>query len=113
MQKAGGIIALIAGILAVFAAGVTLISGGLVSAFDAEKGDIVVFLGWGGVLFSFTTIILGAVAIWAKGRVPGILLIVSAVWGAILGGTLVAIFMGLALIGGILTILGTGKSATE
>lgn len=113
MQKAGGIIALIAGILALFAAGATLIFGGLGSAFEAEGADTVVSLGWGGVLFSFTTIILGVVSIWAKGRAAGILLIVSAVLGAILGGTLVAIFMVLALIGGIMAILGAGKSATE
>ena len=113
MQKAGGIIALIAGIIALFAAGFTLIFGGLGSAFDAEGADTVVNLGWGGVLFSLTTIILGTVSIWAKTKVAGTLLILSAVLGAILGGTLVAIFMVLALIGGILTILGTGKSATE
>lgn len=113
MQKAGGIIALIAGILALFAAGATLIFGGLGSAFEAEGADTVVSLGWGGVLFSFTTIILGAVSIWAKGRTAGILLIISAVLGAILGGTLVAIFMIPALIGGILTTIGAGKSTTE
>ena len=113
MQKAGGIIALIAGILALFAAGATLIFGGLGSAFDADGADTVIGLGWGGVLFSFTTIILGVVAIWAKGRIAGILLIVSAVLGAILGGTFVAIFMVLALIGGILATRGAGKSVTE
>ena len=104
MKKAGGIIALIAGIFALFAAGFTLFFGGLGSAFDAEGADTVIGLGWGGVLFSFITIILGAVAISAKGRVAGILLIASSpsVLGAILGGTFVAIFMGLALVGGII-----------
>lgn len=113
MQKAGGIIALIAGIIALFAAGFTLIFGGLGSAFDAEGADTVVNFGWGGILFSFTTIILGAVSIWAKGRIAGILLIISAIMGAAFGGNLVAIFMIPALIGGILTTIGTGKSTTE
>ena len=113
MKKAGGIIALIAGILALFAAGFTLIFGGLGSVFDAEGSDTVIGLGWGGVLFSFITIILGAVAISAKGRTAGILLIASSLLGAILGGTFVAIFMVLALVGGILSTLGAGKMAND
>ena len=113
MKKAGGIIAIIAGIFALFAAGFTLFFGGLSSAFDAEGADTVIGLGWGGVLFSFIIIILGAVAISAKGRVAGILLIVSSLLGAILGGTFVAIFMGLALVGGILSTLGAGKMAND
>ncbi len=113
MQKAGEIIALIAGIFALFAAGATLIFGGLGSAFEAEGADTVVNFGWAGILFSFTTIILGTVSIWAKGRTPGILLIISAIMGTILGGTLVAIFMTPALIGGILTTIGAGKSSNR
>ena len=102
MRKAGGIVALIAGVFGVIAAGVTLVFGGIGSAFEAEGASTVVGLGWGGVLFSFLTIVLGAVAISAKGRVPGVLLIVCALAGAVLGGTFVAIFMGLAVLGGIL-----------
>ena len=62
-------------------------------------------MGWGGVAFSFLTIILGAVAMGAKGRVPGVLIVVCAVAGAIMGGTLVAIFMALAGIGGLLAAI--------
>lgn len=62
-------------------------------------------------MFSFVTIVLGAVAMGAKGKVPGILLIVCAIAGAILGGTIVAVFMVLALIGGILATVGTAKTA--
>ena len=105
MRKAGGIVALIAGIFAVIAAGITLFAGGVGGALEAEGADTVIFLGWGGVVFSFLTIVLGAVTIGAKGRIPGVLLIVCAVVGAILGGTLVAIFMGLAAIGGILAVI--------
>ena len=79
MRKAGGIIALVAGIFAVFAAGVTLFTGGLGAAFEAEGADTIVLLGWGGVLFAFLTIVLGAVAIGAKGRAPGILIVLCAV----------------------------------
>jgi len=113
MRKAGGIIGLIAGIFGVLAAGATLFMGGLAGAFEAEGAETVVGLGWGGVLFSFLTIVLGAVCIGAKGKLPGVLLIVSAILGAILGGTLVAIFMVLALIGGILALFGTKKTTEQ
>ena len=109
MRKAGGIVALIAGIFGVIAALVTLFIGGVAGAFEAEGAGTVVGLGWGGVFFSFTTVVLGAVAIGVNRKVPGILLIVSAIAGAILGGTFVAVFMALALIGGILAVIGARK----
>ena len=68
MRKAGGIIALIAGIFAVFAAGFTLFTGGLGAAFEAEGADTIVLLGWGGVVFAFLTIVLGAVAHRSQGE---------------------------------------------
>lgn len=105
MTRAGGIIALVAGIFGVLAAGFTLFFGGVGAAFDAEDADTIIGLGWGGVVFSFLTIILGAVAINAKGRVPGVLLIVCAIAGAVLGGTFVAVFMALAAAGGILAVV--------
>lgn len=104
MKKAGGIVALIAGIFAVLAAGVTLFFGAIVSPFEAEGAITVLNLGWGGLLFSFITIAMGAITINAKTKIPIIILIPSTIAGAILGGTLVAIFMGLALIGGIIAI---------
>lgn len=111
MRKAGGIIALVAGIFGVFAAGFTLFFGGVGAAFEAEDAGTVIGLGWGGVAFSFLTIILGAVAINAKGRGPGVLLILCAVAGAILGGTFVAVFMALAAAGGILAVVAKRESA--
>ena len=105
MRKAGGIVALVAGIFAVVAALFTLLAGGIAGAVEAEGAETVIFLGWGGVLFAFLTIVLGAVSIGAKGRIPGVLLIVCSIAGAILGGTFVAIFMGLAALGGILAVI--------
>jgi hypothetical protein len=110
MRKAGGTIALIAGVFGVIAAIFTLIVGGLGSAFEAENASQVVWLGWGGVAFSFLTIVLGAVAMNAKGRLPGTLLIFCSIAGAILGGTFVAVFMILALIGGILAVFDSKNS---
>jgi hypothetical protein len=106
MKKAGGIIALIAGIFGVIAAFVTLMIGGVGSAVAAKDAQTVVMLGWGGVAFSFLTIVLGAVCMNAASRWPGVLLIICAIAGAILGGTIVAIFMVLALVGGVLALFG-------
>lgn len=106
MRKAGGIIALIAGIFGVIAAFATLMIGGMGAAFEANNAQLVVNLGWGGVAFSFFTIVLGAVAMGARSRLPGVLLILCALAGAVLGGTLVAIFMALALVGGVLALFG-------
>ncbi len=111
MRKAGGIIALIAGVFGVLAAIVTLGVGGVGSALKADHASTVVYLGWGGLAASFLTIIFGAVAMNASTRGPGVLLIISSVAGAILGGTLVAVFMALALIGGLLALIGGGKKA--
>ncbi len=109
MRKAGGIISLIAGIFSVIAALITLGFGGLGSAVKAHDASTVVYLGWGGLGFSFITIVLGAIAIGASGRTPGVLLVLCAICGAILGCTLVAVFMVLALLGGIIATI-PGKS---
>ena len=112
MKTAGGIVALIAGVFGVIAAIATLFVGGLGAALDAEGANTAIGLGWGGVLFSFLTIIFGAIAIGAKrGRVPGILLVIFSILGAILGGTFVAIPMVLAAAGGVLAIVGGGRKA--
>lgn len=111
MQKAGGICGLIGGIFGVFAALATLFLGGVASAVEADGAHTVVGLGWGGVLFSFLAIILGAVAMGAKSKVPGALLMVSSIAGIVLGGTFVAIFMILSFFGGLLATIGTKKAA--
>ncbi len=110
MRKAGGIIGLIAGIFGVLAALTTLGLGGMGSAFKADNASTVVGLGFGGLAFSFLVIILSAVAIGARGRTAGVLLIFSSIAGAILGGTLVAVCMVLALVGGILAAIGSGRA---
>ena len=104
MRKAGGIVAVIAGIFGTIAAVITLSVGGMGSAFQAQGSSTVVYLGWGGLGFSFLAIILGAVVMSTQGKTPGALLILCALAGAILGGTLVAVCMGLAFIGGILAL---------
>jgi hypothetical protein len=104
MGKAGGIIGLIAGVFGVLAAIATLFLGGLGSAFGADKASTVVGLGWGGILFSFLVIVFGAVGI-SKHKIGGIGLLTFSLAGAILGGTIVAIFMALSMAGGVLCLI--------
>jgi hypothetical protein len=102
MRKAGGIIALIGGIFGVFATIFTLMVGGMAAAFKAQGSDTLLMLGWGGVFFSFASIVLGVIAMNANGRAIGIWLILCSLAGAVLSGTFVAICMVLTLLGGIL-----------
>lgn len=134
MKKAGGIIALVAGI---FAVGATFVNYGTDIVLGGPGGmrttgiDSSARLLWG-VLFSFLTIVLGAILIGIGGRstrrqqterrrsratfsgavlmgvarrIPGILLIVCAGVGANLVGEFVAVFMVLAAVGGVVAIL--------
>jgi hypothetical protein len=111
MRRAGGIIGLISGIFGTGAAIVTLFVGGLGTAFEAEGARTVVGLRWSGLAFAFLTIVLGAVTMATESKIPAILLIASALVGAIAGGTLVAICMVLALIGGVLALFQGKKPA--
>ena len=113
MRIAGGVIALVAGIFAILAAVITLFVGGVGSGLDAEGAGTVIGLGWGGLAAAFLTIVFGAVAIGVRRRAPGVLLILTALVGAVLGGTLVAVFMVLALLGGILATIGGGRQRQD
>ena len=104
MKKAGAITAIIAGIFGVLAAVFTLFFGGLAGAFEAEGADTVIGLGWGGIVFSFLTIILGAIALGVEKKLIGVLIATCSIAGAILGGTIVAVCMVLSLIGGALIL---------
>ncbi|NBG88181.1 hypothetical protein [Isachenkonia alkalipeptolytica] len=102
MQKTGGIIAMVAGAIVVVIAFATLIFGG---GIDWEALTLVEDIGWGGLFFSFLVIIFGTMAITARDKIIGILLILSAILAAILGGLFVAVFMVIALIGGVMATM--------
>lgn len=108
MGKAGGIIGIISGVFGFIAAIFTLLIGSVGSAFKAEAAGTIVGLGWGGIFFSFLAIVFGAVT-FARPKLAGIGLIFTSIMGAILGGTMVAVCMALAFLGGILAILGAPK----
>ncbi len=113
MRKAGGIIALIAGIFGVLAAIATLLIGGVGAGIEAANASTIISLGWGGLIFSFLTIILGSFALAIQGKVIGMLIMSNAIAGAILGGTFVAVTMVLAFSGGLIIVLGRTNSTAS
>ncbi|MGB7815371.1 MAG: hypothetical protein WBL28_03365 [Methylotenera sp.] len=114
MGKSGGIIAIIAGILGLLPAALTLMLGGLGAAFQADRANSVIAFGWGGIFFCFLTIVFGAIAINEKNsKMPGILIVISSILGAIYGGKLVAVLMVLAFVGGMLAMLGSSVTDTN
>ncbi len=104
MKMAGGILGIIGGLFGVIAAGFTLFVGGVAASFDAHGANTVIGLGWGGLFFSFLALIFGATA-FARPRGSGIGLIIVSILGMLLGGTIVALFMLLSLVGGILAMI--------
>lgn len=110
MSKAGGVISIISGIFGFFAAILTLLVGGAGAAFEAQDSDLVIGLGWGGIVFSFACIVLGAMGMSAESKSIGILLIGSSVAGIIFGGSFVAVCLVLAVIGGVLVTIGAKSS---
>jgi hypothetical protein len=121
MQKRGGIVALIGGILGALAGVFTLWWSTFVAAFQNLEGvavDDSVPLQIAesrlmGIVFGFCAIILGAIAKRAKSLTPGGLLILCAIGGAITGGNLVAYCMVLVFVGGVLAMIGVKKSQKE
>ena len=116
MKRASGIIGIIGGILGFIAAIFTLMAGGFVGALESVSGDggdagaTIVQFGWLGVLAAFLTIIFSALMFNAKSKLMPILLLASAIIGAIFGGTFVAVCMVLCIIAGIIGFIGVGKT---
>ena len=118
MQKAGGIIAIIAGVFGFIAAIFTLMAGGLVAGLEGASASLdgtavddsgssqILGFGFLGIVFSFLTIVFGAIAMGAKRRIHGYILIICSIIGAITGGTFVAVCMALALAGGVVATIG-------
>ena len=109
MVKAGGIIALVAGVFGILAAVATLIIGGIGDAVDADRAETAIALGWGGMLTSFIVIVLGAALITTARRWLAVTILAVSAVGVVVGGTFVAVFMGLSALGGVLGWIGAGR----
>ncbi len=132
MLIAGGILALvasvggtIAGLVTVFfgavgkvAGNYTVEHGGVSGTEYAQAGKMadqsvtIMQLGWLGILASFLALILGIVVMCSKSQAPAWILLVCSILGIVFGGTLVAFFMLLAVLGGIFALVGGRKVST-
>ncbi len=113
MKAAGGIISSIAALFGVIAAFVTLGIGGLGGAFGGEGAETVIGLGWAGIFLTFAILVFAIVSIFGKSKFPPIAVIVLSLITVVAGGTLVAIFMILSIIGGIVALIGVSKERKQ
>ena len=113
MKKSGGIISIIGGVLGIFASIFTILSGGVVGALESTGeagGEMIVGMGFWGIILSFLIIIFAALAMNTNSKIHGIILIATSIFGVVMGGSFVAVCMFLSLVGGILVAIGAGKT---
>lgn len=133
MKKAGGIIALIGSFLGVLSALASLSLGGLgslrtwgissfsiLTEFKGEYSGIIMnepgivfnfHLGWVVVCFAMATFMLSVIYLIVPKRLPAFLLIICAATAAFLGGGHIALYMTMALVGGVLALFPKPKQA--
>jgi hypothetical protein len=120
MRIAGGVLALVAsvggtigGFVTVFVGAVGKAGSDFIQSGDAANQSVTVMtLGWLGILASFLALVLGIVVLCSKSQVPAWILLVCSILGIVLGGTLVAFFMVLAVLGAIFALVGGRKVPT-
>lgn len=122
MRIAGGVLALVASIGGTIAGLVTVLFGAVGKATGESKyfkdstmagqGDTIMMLGWLGILASFLALVLGIVVLCGKSQKPAWILLVCSILGIVFGGTLVAFFMVLAVLGAIFASIGGRKIST-
>ena len=100
LRKAGGIVSLIGSILAILAAVSTLFIGGCGGALELEGASTVVGLGWMGLILSSVLVVFSVMMISSPSTSKAIWIVVLSIVASIFVGTLVAICMVLARVGG-------------
>lgn len=105
MRKKGALIAVVAGLFGLIVAVTSVVVLGEIGP-AARISDSAFWRGWGGVLSSLFTIVLGAICIFTTTTRPARLLALNALVGVVIGLTPVAIFMAVAFFGASLATLG-------
>ena len=110
LEKAGGIIAFVAGIAQ---AGPALVALGIGSMVDQTFGRLARAYNvdestwWLALILGYVTVVIGALLIsGAKGKIPGIALVICAILSAVAGGGAGAILAIMTLTGGIIALIG-------
>jgi hypothetical protein len=109
MRMVGGFIAIVGGACGLFAAMFSLVFGGLLAVFHVPSGANIVYFEWGGMIFSVIVMILGAFATCSQRNV-GVVVVATAILGAVCGGLAVAICLTLAAVGGCLIIVASHRT---
>ena len=110
MQKAGGIVALIAGISGVWLASILVLLSIMNGAPDEVMHSEIMLVAW-----SFLILLFAVVTIRAKGKIPGVLVLITALLGPTVGvqdSIFFLTFMLLAALGGVLALIGA-RNAVE
>ncbi len=105
LKKTGGILAISSGILAIFAAQLMFVIAGIHGTSNSASFAVLLWVELGTVVLSFLTAFLGALSMSIESKIPAGLLVIIAVLAALLGGLPVALFMTVALVGGVLVML--------
>ena len=120
MKMAGGIIAIVMGSISTIISILQIMAGSALSGFDAGMqkefgtdatgaGEMVMLYSFVGLVCCILVIVFGAMSIKADIKRNSIILIVSSVLGLVFGGY-AFFFMLIALVGGILALIGTGSA---
>ncbi len=109
LKKTGGTLAVAAGVLGILATQLMFVLEGMDSTREPQDFATLVVFELGTVVLSFLTAASGAVSMSARSRMPGALLIIAAIIAAFLGGPLVALFMAVALAGGVMVLIGDNR----
>ncbi len=109
LRRTGGVLAIAAGVLGILAAQLMFVLDGMDSTPESKNFATFVAIELGAVLLSFLTAASGAVSMSIQSKTPGALLIIAAIVAAFLGGPLVALFMAVALAGGVLVLIGDNR----
>ncbi len=102
MKTAGSIIALVGGIVSILAGLITLFFGGFINAFMSDY--FAANTGYIGIGISLLVVIFSVVSLYTKSRVTPVLLIISSIGGFLFGGKIIAIFMVLGVVGGVMAL---------
>lgn len=105
MRKAGSIVALIAGILSIFATVGTVFFGTFIAPMVGESMDTIGFF-FGGLCASAAVIVLASIMMSTQKKWPGLALMLTCIAGCIFnwGGGFVSLCLVFALIGGIMAL---------
>lgn len=119
MKMAGGIIAIVMGSISTIISILQIMAGSALSGIDTGlqqefgtdatgAGEVIILYSFVGLICSILVIVFGAMSIKAETKRNSIILIVSSVLGLVFGGY-GFFFMLIALVGGILALIGTGS----